>query len=55
MDKATREEIIVLLKYLYINNKAEKADGILGLGSIDIKVAKKCAELYKKGYGDYII
>ncbi len=55
MEDIVREQIIKLLEYLYMNKKIEKSDGILGLGSIDIKVAKKCAELYRNGYGKYII
>ncbi len=55
MDKNIEEQVEVLLEYLFINNKIKKADVILGLGSIDYKVAEKCAELYKQGYGKYII
>ena len=50
-----KEQIKTLLEYLYMGKEIKKADIILGLGSIDYKVAEKCAELYKKGYGKYII
>lgn len=55
MDEIIRDQVIELLKYLYFNKKIKKANGILGLGSIDYKVAEKCAELYLNGYGDYIV
>ena len=55
MELDIKKQVEVLLKYLFINKEIEKADAILGLGSIDYKVAEKCAELYKKGYGKYII
>lgn len=50
-----RRQVIELLKYLMLGQEYQKSDGILGLGSIDFNVAKMCADLYLKGYGDYII
>ena len=50
-----RKNIIKILNFLYMGKEPKKSDGILGLGSIDYKVAEECARLYKKGYGDYII
>lgn len=49
------ENVKVLWDYLLINDKIEKVDCIFGLGSIDIGVAQRCAELYLNGYGDYIV
>lgn len=55
MDKEIMKKVEVLLEYLFINTEIQKADAILGLGSIDYKVAEKCAELYNNEYGKYII
>ena len=55
MKPEVTEKLQTLWNYLYINDKVEKVDCIFGLGSIDVSVAQKCADLYKKGYGDYII
>lgn len=55
MDKEIKEQVNELLEYLYLGEEIRKCDGILGLGSIDYKVAEKCADLYLKGYGNYII
>ena len=55
LDKKVKEKVIELLKFLYIGDKVEYSDIILGLGSIDYKVAEKCAELYNNGFGKYII
>lgn len=50
-----KEQAMELLKYLHLGKEIKKSDGIIGLGSIDYKVAEKCADLYQKGYGNYII
>lgn len=55
METKIKEQAIELLNYLYLGKEIQKSDGIIGLGSIDYKVAEKCAELYLKGYGNYII
>lgn len=51
--------IVYLLKklwnYMYLGQKIDKCDCILGLGCNDFSVPKRCAELYKKGYGDIVI
>ena len=53
------EEIIddleVLWDYLCLKTKPKKAECIIGLGSILTLIPKKGAELYKKGFGDYMI
>lgn len=45
----------ILWNYHKLNRKIEKADIILGFGSHDLHVAKRCAELFLEGYGDKII
>ena len=45
----------ILWNYHKLNEKIEKCDVILGFGSHDLHVAKRCAELFLKGYGDKII
>ncbi|MPM78494.1 hypothetical protein SDC9_125505 [bioreactor metagenome] len=45
----------ILWDYHKLNQKAEKAEIILGFGSHDLHVARRCAELFLKGYGDNII
>ena len=53
--KEIRKDVIELLKYLKLDYEYKKSDGILGLGSIDFKVAYLCSKLYLEGYGKYII
>lgn len=55
MEAKIKGQVIELLNYLYLGKEIQKSDGIIGLGSIDGKVAENCAELYLKGYGKYII
>jgi uncharacterized SAM-binding protein YcdF (DUF218 family) len=45
----------ILWKYLNLNGPLEKADCIVGLGSYDLRVADRCADLYKGGWGPFII
>ncbi|WP_228108542.1 YdcF family protein [Terrisporobacter petrolearius] len=45
----------ILWDYHKLNQKTEKVEIILGLGSHDLFVARRCAELFLKGYGDNII
>lgn len=45
----------ILWDYHKLNNKIEKTDVILGFGSHDLNVAKRCAQLFLDGYGDKII
>ena len=53
------EETLVLAKqiwdYHHLNNKVEKADCILVLGSHDIRVAERAAELYLNGCAPLLI
>lgn len=55
MDKEVRKDVEVLWEYLCLKEKFAKAECIIGLGSILECVPKKYAELYKKGFGDYIL
>ncbi|WP_455538974.1 YdcF family protein [Terrisporobacter sp.] len=45
----------ILWDYHRLNQKVKKCDIILGFGSHDLHVAKKCAKLFLDGYGDMII
>lgn len=49
------KDMKVLWNYLCLDIKPQKSDCIIGLGSILTLIPKKCAELYKKGLGEYII
>lgn len=55
MELEIRKDIEILWDYLCLRNEPVKADCIIGLGSILKSVPKKCAALYKQGYGDYIV
>lgn len=48
-------DLQILWDYLCLNTKPEKSECIIGLGSILTLIPKKCAELYKKDLGEYII
>lgn len=45
----------ILWNYHKLDQKVKKSDIILGFGSHDLNVAKRCAELFLQGYGDKII
>ena len=45
----------ILWNYNFIQQNPEKADVIMALGSNDIRVAQKAAELFKEGYAPYIL
>lgn len=45
----------ILWNYHKLNEKIRKSDIILGFGSHDLNVAKRCAALFLHGYGDRII
>ena len=53
------EEIIyqakVLYDYLNLDMAISKADVIIGFGCMDKTIPKKCAELYKEGYGKLLV
>ena len=49
------EDLQILWDYLCLNTNLKKSECIIGLGSILTLIPKKCAELYKKELGEYII
>lgn len=49
------ELVKILWDYMKLNQKLEKCDAILGLGCVDLMVAKVSADLYLKGYSDKIM
>ncbi|MBA3537808.1 MAG: YdcF family protein [Tatlockia sp.] len=44
-----------LWDYHFLNQKVLKADCIIGLGSYDLRVAEKCAQLYLSNYAPLVI
>lgn len=55
MEKTVKKDIETLWEYLCLKKEPEKAECIIGLGSILESVPTKCAELYKSGFGNYIL
>lgn len=49
------ELVQILWDYMKLNQKLEKCDCLIGLGCMDLNVARVVAELYFKGYEDKII
>lgn len=49
------ELVTILWDYMKLHQKLEKCDAILGLGCMDLEVAKMAAKLYLDGLGDQII
>ena len=45
----------ILWDYMKLNQKLEKCDCIIGLGCMDLSVAKVVADLYLAGYADKVI
>lgn len=45
----------ILWNYHRLNEDVKKSDVILGFGSHDLHVAKRCAQLFLDGYGNMII
>ena len=45
----------ILWNYHKLDQELKKSDIILGFGSHDLNVAKRCAQLFLQGYGDKII
>lgn len=45
----------ILWDYHKLNEKIKKSDIILGFGSHDLNVAKRCADLFLNNYGDKIL
>jgi uncharacterized SAM-binding protein YcdF (DUF218 family) len=55
MDGAVIELAEKLWNYHHLNQPLEKADVIVGLGSYDLRVAERCAELYSDNWAPFII
>lgn len=55
MEQEVIEKIKILYDYMNINDKLEKCDFIMGCGCANLAIPKRCAELYFKGYGKYIV
>src|ERR1700682_2613777 len=55
MDSTVIDLAQQLWNYLRLNWPVEKADCIVGLGSYDLRVAERCADLYNGGWGRFII
>lgn len=49
------ELVKILWDYMKLNQKLEKCDCIIGLGCMDLSVAKVVADLYLAGYADKVI
>ncbi len=49
------ESVRILWDYMHLNEEVKKCDCILGLGTNDLEIPKRCAELYHDGYADMII
>lgn len=45
----------IVWNYLHMGHKLEKSDAIFVLCSMDTRVADRAAELYRQGYGEYVI
>jgi len=54
-DKKTIESAKILWDYHHVNHSVEKADCILVLGSHDLRVAERGAELYLQGFAPVLI
>ena len=55
MKESIKKDVETLWEFLCLDTKEEKADCIIGLGSILRSVPLKCAELYNQKLGNYII
>lgn len=56
MKSMTDMELVqILWDYMQLHQRLEKCDCIIGLGCMDLNVAKVAANLYKKGYADKLI
>lgn len=55
LDVEIKRDIEILWNYLCLKSEPETCECIIGLGSILKSVPQKCAQLYKDGFGEYII
>lgn len=49
------ENAKTIFDYLYLKEMPVKANAVLGFGHFDLKIPRRCAELYLKGYAPKII
>jgi len=54
-NKSTEELAKILWDYNQLNSPLEKSDCIMALGSHDIRVAERAAELWQEGYAPVIL
>ena len=55
IDREIVHSLKVIWNYMVLNMPIEKADLIIGCGGTNLEVPKKCAELFKQGYGENIL
>ncbi len=55
MDSEVAAMAQTLWNYLHLNGPLEKTDCIIGLGSYDLRVAERCADLYNGEWGRFIV
>ena len=44
-----------IFEYLYVKQEPEKADAIIGFGHFDLKIPRRCAELYQNNFASKIL
>jgi uncharacterized SAM-binding protein YcdF (DUF218 family) len=55
MNSDTRDAARMLWQFHRVNDELHRADMIVGLGSYDLRVAARCADLFKDGFAPGII
>ena len=55
MTSAVHDAALVLWKFHCVYDKLKPSDVIIGLGSYDVRVATRCAELFHQGYAEEIL
>ena len=55
MNEYIKNDVNNIWNYLCLKSDIKPAECIIGLGSILDSIPKKCAELYKQGFGKYIV
>lgn len=55
MEQEVLENIKILYDYMNINDQLEKSDIIMGCGCANLQIPRRCAQLYLRGYGEYIV
>lgn len=55
VSQALHEAAEVLWRYHCIYDRLEPCDAIIGLGSYDLRVADRCAELFAQGYAERVV